>query len=229
MKRCISLLLLLAFFPAICLSQEKKAAKPDPVFEKIEDVPGLPRVLIIGDSISMGYTLPVRKLFAGKANVHRVPENGGPTSTGLAKIDSWLNVNGSRQWDVIHFNWGLHDLKVTKEGHQVSPEQYKKNLQQLVKTMKDTGAKLIWATTTPVPDGKLSPPRKNEDVILYNEIALKVMRENNIELNDLYTASLAKQKDWQRPANVHFTEAGSKALGELVYKSIDKQISSRTK
>jgi len=50
-----------------------------PSLEPVEDVAGLPRVLLIGDSISMGYTVPTRELLADKANVHRVPENGGPT------------------------------------------------------------------------------------------------------------------------------------------------------
>ena len=48
----------------------------------VED-PQLPRVLLIGDSISIGYTIPVRKELAGKANVLRIPANGGPTAKGV--------------------------------------------------------------------------------------------------------------------------------------------------
>lgn len=216
----------LIFFclPIACWSQEKKQAKPDPVFANVPDVPGLPRVLIIGDSISMGYTLPVRKLLEGKANVHRVPENGGDTANGIAKLDKWLSVNGSNKWDIIHFNWGLHDLKVVKDGHQVSPEQYEKNLRELVARMRATGAKLIWATTTPVPEGKVSPVRRNEDVLRYNQIAAKIMADESVIQDDLYAASLAHQKEWQRPANVHYTDQGSKALAELVHQAILKQL-----
>ena len=57
------------------LAQEKN----DPAFAPVTDDPKLPRVLLIGDSISIGYTIPVRKLLEGKANVHRIWENGGPT------------------------------------------------------------------------------------------------------------------------------------------------------
>src|SRR5216117_2326804 len=78
-------------------------ADKDPSFEPVADDEKLSRVLLIGDSISMGYTIPVRNLLKGKANVHRVAENGGPTTNGLAKLKSWL---GNRKWDVIHFNWG---------------------------------------------------------------------------------------------------------------------------
>ena len=74
----------------------------------IEEVKGLANVLIIGDSISIGYTLPTRVLLQGKVNLHRIPTNGGPTTKGITEIEKWL---GERKWDLIHFNWGLHDLK----------------------------------------------------------------------------------------------------------------------
>ena len=54
---------------------ERRVRKSDSSLAKITDEPGLPRVLIIGDSISMGYTLPVRELLRGKANLHRIPMN----------------------------------------------------------------------------------------------------------------------------------------------------------
>ena len=96
--------------------------------------------------VPIGYTVPVRKALAGKANVHRIPENGADTVNGLKKIDSWL---GDSHWDVIHFNWGLHDLKVTPDGgRQVPIDAYEKNLAALMQRLKATGAQLIWATTT---------------------------------------------------------------------------------
>ena len=87
--------------------------RPDPAFALVTDDPKLPRVLLIGDSISIGYTLPVRELLKGKANLHRIPVNGGPTITGLEKLKGWI---GDGKWDIIHFNWGLHDLKFMDTG-----------------------------------------------------------------------------------------------------------------
>jgi lysophospholipase L1-like esterase len=222
-------LILLMLIPIPSSAQSKKeSAKPDPVFARIDDVPGKPRVLIIGDSISMGYTLGVRKLLDGQATVHRIPENGGPTTNGIAKVDRWLEVNGQRQWDVIHFNFGLHDLKVTKEGHQVSPEQYEANLKTIVKKLKTTGARLIWATTTPVPAG-VNPPRKTEDVLTYNTIAARIMEAEGVAVNDLYALSLPNLKTWQRAANVHFHPAGSQGLAEAVAKAIRQALNTRQK
>ena len=203
----------------------QKAAPKDPALEPVKDDQGLPRVLLIGDSISMGYTVPVRNLLKSKANVHRVLENGGPTTNGLAKLQQWL---GDGQWDVIHFNWGLHDLKLMADGkHQVSAEAYEKNLQELVRRLKVTGAKLIWASTTPVPEGRLNPPRANSDVMAYNAIAKRIMNENQITTDDLYSFALPQLAKIQRPENVHFTSAGSDALAKQVAASIESALAGK--
>jgi len=207
---------LLVGFGGASVAQDKK--KVDPAFEPVKDDPKLPRVLLIGDSISIGYTPATRKLLAGKANVHRNAGNGGPTDNGTKNIKAWL---GDGKWDVIHFNWGLHDLKLGTGKHQVPLDQYETNLRELVKAMKGTGAKLIWASTTPVPEGKLNPPRKNADVIEYNKVAKKVMDENMITMNDLYAFAFPQLEKIQRPVNVHFSDKGSEALAERVTAAIE--------
>ena len=101
-------LLMAVLFCGQVFSQEakapaKKKAAPNPAFTPTVDVAGLPRVLIIGDSISIGYQPALREALAGKANVHRPGTNCGPTSRGVEQIEEWL---GDGKWDVIHFNWG---------------------------------------------------------------------------------------------------------------------------
>jgi len=233
MKTCLVAIAILTGFVMLGFTQtqpaapkaERKAATKDPALEPVADDPGLPRVLLIGDSISMGYTVPVRALLKGKSNVHRVLENGGPTTNGLAKLQKWL---GNGKWDVIHFNWGLHDLKLMPDGkHQVSAQAYEKNLRELVRRLNATGAKLIWASTTPVPDGKLNPPRANADVLAYNAIAKRIMDENRIATDDLYSLALPQLAKIQRPENVHFTAAGSDALARQVALSIESALAGK--
>lgn len=237
-KPITALILALLVTTSLVPAQEKKSAAkaakkaPNPALAKIEDKPGLPRVLLIGDSISIGYTLDVRELLKDKANVHRIPTNGGPTTNGLKNIKSWL---GDSKWDVIHFNWGLHDLKfVGTDGttladpkadgshYQVSVADYEKNLQELVAAMQRTGAKLIWCSTTPVPEG--SQGRIAGDEVKYNEAAARVMKSAGVAINDLCAHANAKLKETQRPANVHFTDAGSKYLAEKVAAAIKEQL-----
>lgn len=203
---------------ALLLTALSWAQAPNPAFAKIEDKPGLARVLLIGDSISIGYTLPVRKMLEGKANVHRIPVNAAHTRNGVAKLAEWL---GSGEWDVIHFNFGLHDLRRMEDGQrQVPLEEYERNLETMAAALKKTGAKLIFATTTPVPEGKLNPPRVPDDVPLYHEAALRVMKKHKIAIDDLYGFALARLKEIQRPENVHFTDAGSEALAGQVVRSL---------
>jgi hypothetical protein len=193
------------------------ALAQDPAFAQVTDDAKLPRVLLIGDSISIGYTVPVREALKGKANVHRAMTNCGPTINGIKEIDKWL---GDTKWDVIHFNFGLHDLKQINGKHQVGLEDYEKHLRTLAEKMKATGAKVIWCSTTPVPEGKLNPPRSFGDVAKFNEVAARVMKDLEIPTNDLYTYALERQAEIQRKNDVHFTPAGSKVLGEEVARQI---------
>jgi acyl-CoA thioesterase-1 len=205
---------------------------PNPAYAPIEDVAGLPRVLLIGDSISIGYTLAVRELLKGKANVHRIPTNGGPTSNGVANIKQWL---GDSKWDVIHFNFGLHDLvymgpdgarlvDATLPGakHQVPLPDYEKNLTTIVEQLKATGAKVIWCNTTPVPAGTRG--RVADESLKFNEVAAKVMQAAGVPTNDLHSHAQAKLAEVQLPANVHFTPEGSKYLAEKVAAEIEKAL-----
>ena len=197
----------------------------------IVDDPKLPRVLLIGDSISIGYTLPTRALLKGKANVHRPPTNCASTKQGLKKLDAWL---GKRKWDLIHFNWGLHDLKYvldgeklvpvkTKGAHQQVPiDQYEENLTKLVLRLKVTGAKLIWRNTTPVPEG--AGGRVPGDAAKYNAVAKKIMDANGVTTQDLHTFAKERWKEIGRPANVHFTPEGSKKLAKEVAELIGEQL-----
>ncbi|MEI6467818.1 MAG: hypothetical protein WCQ89_24065, partial [Verrucomicrobiota bacterium] len=99
--------LVVSFLASVATLVAAAVVPVDPALAPISDDPRLPRVLLIGDSVSIGYTLAVRRELAGAANVHRPPANGGSTKIGLRDLDRWL---GDQRWDVIHFNFGLHDL-----------------------------------------------------------------------------------------------------------------------
>ena len=207
-----------------------------------KSVAGKKRVLILGDSISIGYTRHVQQALKDTAIVIRPmnksgrgAENCAGTKKGVTAIDRWLKIDGGK-WDIIHFNFGLHDLKHVnaKSGknsnkaddpHQSDPEKYEKQLKEIVAKLKATRAKLILATTTPFPAG-VKPYRDPKDAVRYNEIALKIMKENNVAVNDLYTYAKPRLKKIQQKVNVHFTRAGSRALGDQVVNAIKKALNS---
>ena len=188
-------------------------AEGQPVFEDPPSDPSLPNVLLIGDSISIGYTNFTRELLEGEANVYRIPVNGGPTTRGIEHIDEWLR---DIDWAVIHFNWGLHDIRrdESPEAWQVDEDDYREHLTALVRRMIQTGAALVWATTTPVPEG--ASRRVPGDELRVNAIAEPIMAHHGVRVNDLHAAILPRLDDLQRPANVHFTEEGYAFLAEQV-------------
>jgi len=191
--------------------------------------PGLPRVLIIGDSISLGYTPFVREYLRGKAEVMHNPGNAQSTWKGLEELEEWL-ADGT--FAVIHFNWGLWDLcyrhpESTVYGNRdkvrgtltTTLDQYGLNLEQLVIRLKKTGARLIWANSTPVPEGEAG--RFRDDPPRYNRVAGIIMRRHGVAINDLYTFLLPhRDRLYVAPGDVHFTEAGYRLLGQKVAEQI---------
>ena len=228
--RTVLLILCLTCLTAGCYAQKKKGP-----LASIEDVPGLPRILLIGDSITFGYTLFAREALKGVANVHRIPTNGGPTSKGLEHIEAWL---GTSKWDIIHFNWGLHDLcyrhpNSKSQGNRDKVngtvthgvEEYSANLEKLVLRLKKTGSRLIFATTTPVPEGEAG--RKVGDDLRYNKAARAVMKKHGVSINDLHAVMAGRMDQFgTRPGNVHFKPEGSALLAQQVARVVKDALGS---
>ncbi len=198
----------------------------------------LPKVFLIGDSISIGYTPEVIHHLREKAFVSRAKANCGDTKRGLSALDNWL---GSTKWDLIHFNWGLHDLcyrnpEVKAVGNRdkvngtqsVPIAQYRKNLEQLVLRLKKTGAKLIWASTTKVPQGEIG--RFAGDELKYNKVALEIMQKHGVAINDLHQLSTSLDASlFRKRGDVHYTSQGSALLGKKVADHIGKALGIKSK
>jgi acyl-CoA thioesterase-1 len=210
------------------------------------DDPKLPRVLIIGDSVSVAYTLDVRKNLAGVANVHRIAANGGSTGTALGEYGLIRWLKPGEKWDVIHFNEGLHDLSYrfpddrdkNDKGEYASPtnggrpnvslEQYEKNLRLIAARLKQTGAKLIFASTTPVPESAAAKYVKDSE-LPYNAVAKKVMAEEGVTWNDLWAAVKPRQAELQGKRDVHFMTSGSAVLAKQVAEAIARELPNPTR
>lgn len=191
------------------LHKRDKLAGRSNAWDFVKDDPSLPRVLLIGDSVSRGYTQATRAALAGKANVHRAPANCGPTTSGLKNIEAWL---GDGKWDLIHFNFGIHD-------RSAPVADYTARLEKLVERLQATGATLVWASTTPIPD-KPDAGQTAASIVEKNSAAAAVMKKHGIATDDLFAFITPHLGDVQPPGDVHFTAAGYDLLGGQVGESI---------
>lgn len=191
------------------------------------DDPRLPRYLFIGDSISGNYTRGLRSALDGKFNIHHPPTNCGPSGKGKASIVDWVGAHEQkgRHWDVISFNFGHWDAGNDKATYQA-------NLEAVISHLEQTGARLIWVTTCPVPNafppaGKLSAPgkapRRTSGVMkkYLNPWALQVIKRHpKITVCDQWKFVKDHGDDlyqkWWTGKNVHFGGKPADALGQLL-------------
>lgn len=193
-----------------------------------------PKILIIGDSISIGYTPFVKEHFQGKATVVHNPGNAQHTGTGLAKVEEWI---GTEDWDIIQMNWGLWDLcyrhpdsklygKRDKVNGTVfaSVEEYEQNLEAIIMKVKaKSDAKLIFVTTSYVP--KEEGGRFTKDPQRYNKAAKRVMKKHRIIVNDIYKSSKSIHKlHGKGNDDVHYTKEGSKKLAMIISDFLEKEL-----
>ena len=168
-------------------------------------------ILLIGDSITTGYSAAVRKALP-QYEVLNVPCGAKYTRNGLNKIDSWLAARP--KWKLITFNHGMWDLATV---YGISVEEYKKNLTVIAQKIKATGAPVLFFTTTYVPANVENRPMGSE--IRYNEVALEVMKEVGIPVHDLnYNSKVIASL--MLPNDIHFTAEGCSKLAEYVLAAI---------
>lgn len=220
----------------------KRLANKGSAFEYVNPNRKLPNVLLYGDSISIGYTQTVRDVLAEKANVFRIFNNGESSDKFIPKMEKlkqtmfqpFLKGGWNFDWDVIHFNVGLHDLKYLAEGKLDkkngeivnSIKEYKTNLDKICiyLTEEYPKATLIFATTTAVPKG--ANGRFVGDSIKYNKAAKEILAKYpSILINDLYGFTKPNSSKWSiNPGNVHYNNLGKTAQGKQVAKVIAENL-----
>jgi acyl-CoA thioesterase-1 len=207
---------------------------------RFEADPKLPNVLVLGDSNTIGYVLKLRQLLKDKANVYfplksnGTPDNCANTAYGLENIDRFL---GTTKWEVIHFNWGLHDcnrariengkrIQDQKNGElRHSPELYGENLEKIVERLEQTKTKLIWASSSVVNEGTKGN-RVGEEVI-FNNVAEKIIEKHNIPINNIYSLTKNfKPEQFKSPGNIHFSKEGfdiiAQQVADVILKTLEK-------
>jgi dienelactone hydrolase/lysophospholipase L1-like esterase len=193
----------------------------------------LPKVVLLGDSIRLGYAPLVKEQLKGEAQVISPEPNGEDSGRLLQNLDEWVIRQDP---DVVHLNAGLHDLRLLKQTgrHQVEQERYEANLQEIIGRLRnETKASLIFASTTPILDSRharrgLDYDRYEADVVRYNQVAVGVMRSLQVPINDLHW--LVEQQGTEAIMlndGTHFTVEGYEKLAAAVADSVRRELKVR--
>ncbi|MGF1450204.1 MAG: SGNH/GDSL hydrolase family protein [Opitutales bacterium] len=188
------------------------------------------RVVLIGDSIRMGYESTVRTLLGPSYEVITCAENGRSSETVLARLDEWALAHAPQ---LVHLNCGLHDLRRDFGANEnaIPPALYANNLRAIFEKLQaGTAIQIVWAQTTPVNEAwhhqTKDFDRREADVDAYNRCAQAIAAQKGIQINDLHRVIQDAGRDrLLRDDGVHFTPEGSELLGQAVAEAIQKAVS----
>jgi hypothetical protein len=198
----------------------------------------LPNVLVIGDSISAGYIVPLQQNLSGVANVQHGPDNaGGGNADGVGYgalcIDYFLRtpMHQLPHWDVVTFNFGLHDLGDTNESYSAGLSHIADAILNATTTTttvnndddgSDTnstanpgaqqkGAQHVIYFQTTSPDGSGASGPGEQRVLEMNALAATIMAARNIPVVDLYQ-TMTDCGDTCKDCQPHCSPAGYQYL-----------------
>jgi hypothetical protein len=216
--------LLLIFVLVSCGHKDKKSAAYRPEIEGQEQLSmapldGRPAILVVGDSISIGY-LP--SLVANLSAFQVIHNTGNATTTrnGIAHIHEWSEH--APEWEICTINHGLHDMNTD---YNISNAEYAQNLQIEIDTLKERCKKVLFITTTHVP--KFAPKRSDARGIELNQAAVNLMTMNGVSVCDIYQKSFEIRNMHKRAYeqdNVHYIPQGYTLLGDMITDCIRAEI-----
>ncbi len=182
------------------------------------------KVLLLGDSIRLGYQPFVEELLKGKAEVYGPDDNCRFALYTLWHLWQWVALSGG-DVDVVHWNNGIWDINThLQDGSSVStPQEYAVAIRRVLKELRALcpRAKIIFATTTAVNDKH--PNVKNADVAKINAAAIKIMREEGIEINDLNSVT-AENPSYLCEDMLHLSGEGYRVAARAVSEAISRYL-----
>ncbi|MBI3986388.1 MAG: SGNH/GDSL hydrolase family protein [Lentisphaerae bacterium] len=174
---------------------------------------GLPRVLLVGDSIARSYFAVVEKELSGRFFCARSATSRSVCDPVFGK-ELALLLDDNR-FAVIHFNNGLHGWDYDEETYR---ECLSKTLDFIV--ARSPVSRLIWASSTPLRRennlAELDP--ETDRVRERNRLAGALMTQRNIPINDLFGLVIDHPEYFGD--SVHFNANGQNVLGAQVARRI---------
>lgn len=178
-------------------------------------------LLLIGDSIRMGYDKSVKKTLENKANVILPDDSGRFASYVLRYFHEYLNGVEGQDIDVIHWNAGLWDcLRLFEEEPHTPIDVYAYYIERICIRIKKLcpNAQVIFATSTKVISEKMDKnfKRYNEEIKKYNEVAVEIVEKYGFKVNDLYALSETLPEEAHSDPVHYYTTIGTQAFTNQV-------------
>ena len=191
------------------------------------------KIILLGDSIRMGYDKYAKMALEGVAEVYSPEENCRFTQYMLRFIHKWVGDSGfGEDTDLVHFNVGLWDVIQIMYDEPITPiDVYEQYLHRICKRIRECcpKAKIVFATSTPIHQANYESVkhefwRSNETIKAYNAVAVKVMKEHGIEVNDLYALMEGAQDHYFSDRTHYYTKDATEVMTGRVLQVIEEQI-----
>ena len=193
------------------------------------------KVLLVGDSIRMGYDKYVKMALDREASVFYPAENCRFTQYVLRYIHEWIAACGEEP-DCIHWNAGLWDcLHLFEDGPATPLEAYKQYIERICVRIRKTAphAKVIFATSTPVDEASYLQPeramRYNREIEEYNAAAVEIVKKHGFAVNDLYALMKDKPLSWHSDKTHYYTKEATECITGQVLHMIEGEIGTKAK
>ena len=169
----------------------------------------------------MNYCPVVFMKLDGLAEVVYPEENCRFAKYTLCEFGHWIEKFGIP--DIIHWNNGLWDtLRYNGEDVLTPLDEYLADMMRIHREMEKTGAKIIFATSTPT--STLDSDRRQSDIELYNREVCRLMEAKGVEINDLYTFVKPHVDEYIDEDHIHLNKYGVRAVGDQVIEVIKKYL-----
>ena len=192
------------------------------------------KILLIGDSIRLGYDKYVKMAFAGAAEVYYPEENSRFAAYVLRNLPDWkAQLKCGDDVDLVHWNAGLWDVLTLLDGERLTPiavyEFYLERICKLIQHLLPK-AQMIFATSTPFREELFSGyKRYNKDIVAYNDAAAAIVKRYGGEINDLYALAEGAPGEWHSDMPHYYTKEGTRMLTDQVIRSIETALDIQSK
>lgn len=173
------------------------------------------KLLLLGDSIRLGYREAVAKELEGKFDVWSPDDNCRFAKYTLCHLNGWLLEWGEKP-DIIHWNNGLWDtcVRYEEDGCFADLEEYTRDMLKVLRELKKLTPNVIFATTTPVHPEKAM--QNNDDIDRYNAHIVPILKAQGVIINDLNALVRPHIDEYICEDKIHMTDAGKAACGKAV-------------